>query len=265
MVFPKPAASKAKIAVKTKGDSPTTTPLEPLRLFRVAAGWTTEARRPDVSTDSDSDRPIRKSSERLPCTQQRNSKRKAKLVEQIHYCDSILEELLVNQYAWPFLKPVDAKLHGLRDYYEVITHPMDMGTVKHRMDNREYDNPGEFARDMRLIFTNCYKYHPSGHELVAMANELQRIFELRYAKMPDESQSKKRKRSPQADDDDADSDSSWTSESSSDGSPSRDSEDGEEKCLRRLQQLQEQLHVVTEQIGRLAAGGRKQKKRKRKT
>lgn len=34
------------------------------------------------------------------------------------------------EYAWPFYRPVDAELLGLTDYYEIIKHPMDFGTVK---------------------------------------------------------------------------------------------------------------------------------------
>ncbi|KAH9362080.1 hypothetical protein HPB48_002058 [Haemaphysalis longicornis] len=199
MALPKPPATKEKGAAKRKEDSATPPPLEPLRLFRVAAGWAAETRRSEISTRSESHRLlIRISSKRLQHTQQHNSEQKGRLDGQLKYCNSILAELLDNEHAWPFLEPVDAKLPGLRDYYKVIKHPMDMGTVKQRMDNWQYDGHEEFARDMRLIFTNCYKYHPPGHQLVAMATELQGIFELLYAKMPHEPQRKKRKPSPQA-------------------------------------------------------------------
>ena len=61
-------------------------------------------------------------------------------------------------YAWPFYKPVDAELLGLHDYFDIIKKPMDLGTVKQKMDNRAYKTAAEFAADVRLIFTNCYKY-----------------------------------------------------------------------------------------------------------
>lgn len=63
---------------------------------------------------------------------------------------------------------------------------MDLGTVKQKMDARAYRTPAEFAADVRLIFTNCYKYNPRGHDVVLMARKLQDIFEMRYAKIPDE-------------------------------------------------------------------------------
>merc|ERR1719470_786839 len=69
---------------------------------------------------------------------------------------------------------------------QVIKKPMDLGTVKTKMEGREYRTPAEFAIDMRLIFTNCYKYNPPEHDVVAMARKLQDVFEMRYARIPDE-------------------------------------------------------------------------------
>ena len=82
-------------------------------------------------------------------------------------------------YAWPFYKPVDADSLGLRDYHDIIKQPMDLGTVKQKMDGREYRSPKLFANDVRLIFTNCYKYNPPDHDVVAMARKLQDVFEMR--------------------------------------------------------------------------------------
>lgn len=48
------------------------------------------------------------------------------------------------------------------------------------MDNRQYKTAQEFATDVRLIFTNCYKYNPPDHDVVSMARKLQDIFEMRF-------------------------------------------------------------------------------------
>ncbi len=50
---------------------------------------------------------------------------------------------------------------------------MDLGTIKKKMDNREYASHLDFATDMRLIFTNCYKYNQPELPVVAMAKRLQ--------------------------------------------------------------------------------------------
>ncbi|KAI5642513.1 bromodomain-containing protein [Phthorimaea operculella] len=117
------------------------------------------------------------------------AKGKEKLSDALKSCNEILKELFSKKhsgYAWPFYKPVDAELLGLHDYFDIIKKPMDLGTVKQKMDNRAYKTAAEFAADVRLIFTNCYKYNPPDHDVVAMARKLQDVFEMRYAKIPDE-------------------------------------------------------------------------------
>ncbi|TSK20140.1 Bromodomain-containing protein 3 [Bagarius yarrelli] len=114
---------------------------------------------------------------------------RTKLNGQLRYCNSILKELLSKKhaaYAWPFYKPVDASLLGLHDYHLIIKHPMDLSTIKRKMDEREYRDAQEFSGDVRLMFSNCYKYNPPEHDVVSMARRLQDVFEFRFAKMPDE-------------------------------------------------------------------------------
>ncbi|KAL5276095.1 BRD4 family protein [Megaselia abdita] len=116
-------------------------------------------------------------------------KSKEKLSEPLKYCNEILKELFSKKHssvAWPFYKPVDAEMLGLHDYHDIIKKPMDLGTVKRKMDSREYKNAAEFAADVRLIFTNCYKYNPPDHDVVAMGHKLQDVFESRMAKVPEE-------------------------------------------------------------------------------
>ena len=42
-----------------------------------------------------------------------------------------------------------------------------------KLEGREYAGPEEFAADMRLMFTNCYKYNPPEHDVVKMGRRLQ--------------------------------------------------------------------------------------------
>ena len=63
---------------------------------------------------------------------------------------------------------------------------MDLGTMKVKIENRDYASHLDFANDMRLVFTNCYKYNPADHEIVAMARKLQDVFEMKYSKIPED-------------------------------------------------------------------------------
>ncbi|CAL8327596.1 unnamed protein product [Boreogadus saida] len=115
--------------------------------------------------------------------------KRGRLTEQLRFCEGVLKELLSKKhaaYAWPFYKPVDAEALALHDYHDIIKLPMDLGSVKKKMDERKYHDTQAFAADVRLIFSNCYKYNPPDHEVVAMARKLQDVFESRFAKMPDE-------------------------------------------------------------------------------
>merc|ERR1719464_2430618 len=135
-------------------------------------------------------RQIKKVVKDMPDTlPQHSSKPKGRLTEAMKACSEILKEMFSKKhgaYAWPFYKPVDTESLDLHDYTQVIKKPMDLGTIKVKMDNRDYRTPAEFATDMRLIFTNCYKYNPPEHDVVAMARKLQDVFEMRYARIPDE-------------------------------------------------------------------------------
>ena len=44
-----------------------------------------------------------------------------------------------------------------------------------KLDNRQYRDAQEFAADVRLMFSNCYKYNPPDHDVVGMARKLQVI------------------------------------------------------------------------------------------
>ncbi|XP_036384420.1 bromodomain-containing protein 3b isoform X2 [Megalops cyprinoides] len=167
--------------------------------------------------------------------------KKGKLTEHLRHCDSILKEMLSKKhaaYAWPFYKPVDAEALELHDYHEIIKHPMDLSTVKKKMDGREYQDAQGFAADVRLMFSNCYKYNPPDHEVVAMARKLQDVFEMRFAKMPDEPAEASPPLAPPAGG--VVSKSTESSESSGDTSSS-DSSDSEEERATRLAELQEQV------------------------
>ncbi|XP_026068046.1 bromodomain-containing protein 3b isoform X10 [Carassius auratus] len=195
---------------------------------------------------------------------QQQGNKKNKLNDHLKYCDTILKEMLSKKhaaYAWPFYKPVDAEALELHDYHEIIKQPMDLSTVKKKMDSREYQDGQSFAADIRLMFSNCYKYNPPDHEVVAMARKLQDVFEMKFAKMPDEPAEPS---SPSAVSATAVvSKSTGSSESSADSSSS--SSDSEEERATRLAELQEQLKAVHEQLAALSQGPvSKPKKKKEK-
>ncbi|XP_052737200.1 bromodomain-containing protein 3-like isoform X2 [Bicyclus anynana] len=186
------------------------------------------------------------------------AKGKEKLSDALKSCNEILKELFSKKhsgYAWPFYKPVDAELLGLHDYFDIIKKPMDLGTVKQKMDTRAYKTAAEFAADVRLIFTNCYKYNPPDHDVVAMARKLQDVFEMRYAKIPDEPS---HVGVPHIDKGSSASSSESGSESES------ESDDSEEERNRAVKLLEKELLALQEKMRKLVEESSNKKKAKKK-
>ncbi|RZB75515.1 Transcription factor GTE4 isoform B [Glycine soja] len=96
-------------------------------------------------------------------------------------CSSLLEKLMKHKHGWVFNAPVDVEALGLHDYFTIITHPMDLGTVKSRLNKNWYKSPKEFAEDVRLTFRNAMTYNPPGQDVHIMAEQLSKIFEDRWA------------------------------------------------------------------------------------
>ncbi|XP_014024568.2 bromodomain testis-specific protein isoform X1 [Salmo salar] len=208
-----------------------------------------------------SGRPIKPPRKDLPDYHQSQN---SKLSDQLRFCNCILKEMFTKRhaaYTWPFYKPVDTEALGLHDYHDIIMQPMDLGTIRKKMVEREYMDAQDFAADFRLMFSNCYKYNPPTHEVVIMARKFQDVFEDRWLKLPDEPVRRaggpghhghhRDKRGRGDGPESSSSTGSSTGESSSESESSSDSEEEEEARALRLAKLEEQLKAVHDQLQRL--------------
>ncbi|XP_060192044.1 transcription factor GTE2-like [Lycium barbarum] len=101
-------------------------------------------------------------------------------VSMMRKCRQILMKLMKHRHGYVFDKPVDVKGLKLYDYFDIIKHPMDLGTVMLRLDRNEYRTPQDFAADVRLTFNNAITYNPKGQDVHAMAVELLGDFEEKF-------------------------------------------------------------------------------------
>ncbi|KFM02498.1 Bromodomain testis-specific protein [Aptenodytes forsteri] len=173
--------------------------------------------------------------------------KKIQLSEQLKHCNEILKEMFSKKhaaYAWPFLKPVDVASFSFGENQGTTKCPTDLGTIKKKMDNFEYRDIQEFATDVRLMFMSCYKHNSPDCEIVAMARKLQDVFEMHFAKIPDEPVASIPLPQPTRDMTEA-----YSSESSDDdSSEEKSSEDTEQERTAHLAKLQEQLKAVHQQL-----------------
>ena len=85
--------------------------------------------------------------------------------------------------AVPFREAVDWKALQLFDYPQIIKTPMDLGTVKGKIESNSYRSLEECAEDIRLIWKNCMTYNADGSEFYNLADSFSRRFEELYAKV----------------------------------------------------------------------------------
>ncbi len=95
-------------------------------------------------------------------------------------CGEVLKILQQHPHGWVFNSPVDPVELGLPDYFEVVKRPMDLGTIKKRLENGCYHSLEDFQADVNLTFENAMLYNPEGSVVYNMAKEMKDKFAVDY-------------------------------------------------------------------------------------
>lgn len=95
----------------------------------------------------------------------------------LDYARKVIQDLRKHKLSYPFLKPVDPVALKIPDYFDVIKEPMDLGTVKERLESNYYASIQEFIEDTRLIWSNAMAYNRPDSDVHKMAKSLSDIFE----------------------------------------------------------------------------------------
>lgn len=113
--------------------------------------------------------------------------RPGRQTNQIHFLQkTVMKIMWKHQYSWPFQQPVDAIRLNLHDYHKIIKQPMDLGTIKKRLENNYYWKAQEAIDDLQTMFDNCYIYNKPGEDVVVMAQSLEKLYKGKLAQMPKE-------------------------------------------------------------------------------
>ena len=113
---------------------------------------------------------------------------------------SFIKALMKLPEAGPFLDPVDPVALCIPDYFDVIKEPMDLGTIRQKIeassrkrpspegaeegtDAKLYNNLDDVSNDIRLVFSNAKTYNPPGHNVHDYAAALGNVFERRLSKI----------------------------------------------------------------------------------
>lgn len=116
-----------------------------------------------------------------------NETKRHRNTNQLQYLlKTVIKAVQKHNYAWPFVVPVDTIKLKLPDYHNIIRHPMDLNTIRKRLENCYYYSAQECFHDFRTMFSNCYVYNKPGEDVVLMAQTLEKLFLSKLAEMPKE-------------------------------------------------------------------------------
>ena len=82
-----------------------------------------------------------------------------------------------------FNAPVDTVALNIPKYHEIILEPMDLGTIRRKLENQQYTAHAMFAKDCRLVFENARKFNPKTHPVHEAATDLLQNFEIEYFRL----------------------------------------------------------------------------------
>lgn len=102
------------------------------------------------------------------------------LPKQLAACLELLDEMMAQEDAQYFLKPLTPQDHGVSKeaYEKVVKQPMDLGTIQSRLNmppeqSYSYKNISSVSKDVNRIFSNVMRVWAPGDEIADAARRLQ--------------------------------------------------------------------------------------------
>jgi len=96
-------------------------------------------------------------------------------------CNILLGDMRANPLSEWFRDPVDHIALGLTDYPQVISQPMDIGTIGKKCERQQYISTEDYAHDVRLVWQNAITYNSAHSMFGVVAGILAQIFDRRFA------------------------------------------------------------------------------------
>ncbi|MCJ8739495.1 hypothetical protein PDJAM_G00047830 [Pangasius djambal] len=77
----------------------------------------------------------------------------------------------------PFRQPVDPMLLGIPDYFDIVKNPIDLSTIKRKLDTGQYQEPWQYVDDIWLMFNNAWLYNRKTSRVYKYCSKLAEVFE----------------------------------------------------------------------------------------
>ena len=86
------------------------------------------------------------------------------------YLEHVVETMSHADKTGVFALPVDAR--KVPDYYQIITEPMDLQTLRKRAASLEFFNRQQFWEAAHRIYTNSIRYNGAASPITLQANDV---------------------------------------------------------------------------------------------
>jgi hypothetical protein len=96
----------------------------------------------------------------------------------------IVLRLFNHPLAVAFTRPVDPSDDGAQDYFKIILQPIDLGTVRRRLDARDYATKQDVLTDVQLVWSNAMTFNGKRTLLYHCAKTLDDKTTRWFNKMP---------------------------------------------------------------------------------
>jgi hypothetical protein len=123
-----------------------------------------------------------------PATTNRPPAPKASQHPWVAAMEKLVAKFMSKREAFAFLEPVDHVALNLPSYPDIVKYPMDLATVKRKLENKKYRMLYECAADVRLIWANAMLFNYPGSDIFEVAKTLSEQFEQMYVAIAREDQ-----------------------------------------------------------------------------
>jgi hypothetical protein len=91
-------------------------------------------------------------------------------------CLAVMDRLLSYRISSMFSQPVDPTRDGCPTYPDIVAHPMDLGTVRTKLQHNEYDTLSQWRHDVSLVWDNAVAFNGPNSLIAMLARQLQGFF-----------------------------------------------------------------------------------------
>lgn len=114
--------------------------------------------------------------------------------------ESIINDMRDMPNSYPFHSPVNAKV--VKDYYKIVTNPMDLQTLRENVRKRMYPSREEFREQVELILKNSILYNGPKHSLTQICQVMLDLCDEKLREKEDKLARLEKAINPLLDDDD---------------------------------------------------------------